>query len=647
MTRKILSLFVALMMLFTVVGVTAAPARDEEEEELPEAMIFFTNDVHCGVEDGWGYAGVAGTRNLIAELGIDTLLVDAGDHAQGGPLGTLSNGQYIIDIMNVAGYDLAIPGNHEFDYGMDAFFDLVDSAEYPYISSNFMHYEDGEPTERVFDSYKIFELAGKTVAFVGVTTPEAITKSTPVYFQNEEGEYIYGFCQDPTGDMLAAAVQTAVDEVTAQGVDYVVILGHCGIEEQASPWMSTELIPKLHGVDAFIDGHSHTVVNEVVEDADGNPVILAQTGTKLANLGMLCIMPDGSLSCYVQAADDEETFIIPDPTVEEFIAGINEEFAELLLTVVAYTEHDLVIYDPETGDRIVRKMETNLGDLCADAYRTLLDSDIAFVNGGGVRANINEGEITFENIINVHPFGNEACLVEVTGQQILDALEMGARQVPNENGGFLHAAGLTYEIHTMYEPNVIVGDDKMWEGPAGIPYRVQNVMVMDRESGEYMPLDLERVYTLASHNYMLINQGDGFAMFGRSNVNVLQEDVMIDNAVLINYIQSMPGKTVTLADGTEAEYEHVVEGYENPYGEGRIVILEDELSDTIGDANGDGEVDLEDALLVMRAVLDIQQLSENNASFCDVNGDGVLTFADALIILRVVLGLMAGFPNAE
>ena len=641
MTRKILALIVALMMLFTVVGVTAAPAVTREAD-MPESIIIFTNDVHCGVEDNWGYAGVAGVKKLFEEAGINTLLVDAGDHAQGGPLGTLSNGQYIIDIMNVAGYDLAIPGNHEFDYGMDAFFALTETAEYPYISSNFMHYEDGEPTERVFDAYKTFELGDKTVAFVGVTTPEAITKSTPTYFQNEEGEYIYGFCQDSTGDELAAAVQTAVDAAAAEGADYVIVLGHCGIDEQSSPWMSTELISKLHGIDAFIDGHSHSVVNEVVEDADGCEVSLAQTGTKLANLGMIGIFEDGHIEVEVVPYDEE--IPISDPETAEFIEGINEQFDELLHTVVAYTEHDLVIYDPVTGNRLVRSRETNLGDLCADAYRTLLDADIAFVNGGGVRANINAGEITFENILNVHPFGNEACLVEVTGQQILDALEMGARQCPGENGGFLQAAGITYEIHTALEPNVIVGDDKMWEGPAGIPYRVQNVMVMDRESGEYEPLDLDRTYTLASHNYMLMDQGDGFAMFGRSNVNVLQEDVMIDNAVLINYIQSMPGKTVTLADGTEAEYEHVVEGYENPYGEGRIVIVEDELSDTVGDANGDGEVDLEDVLRVMRAVLEIQPLSENNASFCDVNGDGVLSFEDALIILRVVLGLMPGFP---
>ena len=637
--KKLLSLLVALVMIFACMNVWAVPARDGEDDdsELPESMIFFTNDVHCGIEDGWGYAGVAGARNLIDSITdedgnklVDTLLVDAGDAIQGGPIGTLSRGQYIIDIMNQAGYDLAIPGNHEFDYGMDRFLELAESAEFPYVSSNFMHYENGEPTERVFDAYKVFELGTKKVAFVGVTTPEAITKSTPTYFQDEEGNYIYGFCQDNSGDMLVEAIQDAIDEV-AEEVDYVIVIGHLGIDEQSSPWMSTEVIPRLHGIDVFIDGHSHSVLNEVVENADGEEVLLVQTGTKLANLGMISIYEDGSLEATIQAADDEETMIIPDPATQELIDQINAEFEDLLNTVVAYTNFDLTVNDPVTGERLVRKAETNLGDLCADGYRTLLDADIAFVNGGGVRANIPAGDITFQQIINVHPFGNEACLVEVSGQQILDALEMGSRAYPGENGGFLQVAGLKYEIHPDVEPNVTVGDDKMWLGPVDpeLPYRVQNVQVMNKETGEYEALDLEKTYKLASHNYMLLNQGDGFAMFGRNNINVLLENVMIDNAVLINYIQSMPG---------DEEHEHIViDDYADPLGQGRIVVVEEEAIP--GDANGDGVVDTEDALIILRAAMGIEGDAEALLENCDVNEDGVIDTVDALLVLRMAMGI--------
>ena len=637
--KKLLSLLVALVMIFACMNVWAVPARDGEDDdsELPESMIFFTNDVHCGIEDGWGYAGVAGARNLIDSITdedgnklVDTLLVDAGDAIQGGPIGTLSRGQYIIDIMNQAGYDLAIPGNHEFDYGMDRFLELAESAEFPYVSSNFMHYENGEPTERVFDAYKVFELGTKKVAFVGVTTPEAITKSTPTYFQDEEGNYIYGFCQDNSGDMLVEAIQDAIDEV-AEEVDYVIVIGHLGIDEQSSPWMSTEVIPRLHGIDVFIDGHSHSVLNEVVENADGEEVLLVQTGTNLANLGMISIYEDGSLEATIQAADDEETLIIPDPATQELIDQINAEFEDLLNTVVAYTNFDLTVNDPVTGERLVRKAETNLGDLCADGYRTLLDADIAFVNGGGVRANIPAGDITFQQIINVHPFGNEACLVEVSGQQIIDALEMGSRAYPGENGGFLQVAGLKYEIHPDVEPNVTVGDDKMWLGPVDpeLPYRVQNVQVMNKETGEYEALDLEKTYKLASHNYMLLNQGDGFAMFGRNNINVLLENVMIDNAVLINYIQSMPG---------DEEHEHIViDDYADPLGQGRIVVVEEEA--VPGDANGDGVVDTEDALIILRAAMGIEGDAEALLENCDVNEDGVIDTVDALLVLRMAMGI--------
>ncbi len=631
MTRKILSLFIVAVMLFASIGAIAAPfsTRDEDTPDMPETVILFTNDVHCGIEDGWGYAGVAGVKDLFETAGINTLLVDAGDHAQGGPIGTLSHGQYIIDIMNFVGYDLAIPGNHEFDYGMDQFMHLVDSANYPYISANFMHYENGAATAPVFDAYKTFEVGGKKIAFVGATTPEAITKSTPTYFQDAEGNYIYGFCQDQTGDGLVAAIQAGVDAAAAEGADYIFVIGHCGIDEQSSPWMSTELIPRLHNIDGFIDGHSHSVINETVENADGETVFLAQTGTKLANIGMVGIFADGHIEVELEEYS-EEYAELADPDTQAFIDGINAEFDELLHTVVAYTDHGLYVNDPETGNRMVRSRETNLGDLCADAYRTLLDADIAFVNGGGVRANINEGEITFENIINVHPFGNEACLVEVTGQQILDALEMGARQCPDENGGFLQVSGLTYEIHTNVEANVVIDEDKMWLGAAGGEYRVQNVMVMDKETGEYQPLDLTKTYKLASHNYMLLNQGDGMAMFGRNNVTILQEDVMIDNAVLISYIQSMPGND---------QYEHVVQGYENPYGEGRITIIDYDVPAEVGDVNGDGVIDLADALLAMRAALELVELPDANLAAADMNGDGEVTLVDALIILRTALGL--------
>ena len=323
------------------------------------------------------------------------------------------------------------------------------------------------------------------------------------------------------------------------------------------------------GADAFIDGHSHSTIDTEVADKDGNLVLHGQTGTKLENIGKLTIKADGTLEMELLPASEK---VKDDAETKAYIDSIKAEYDELLQEVVAYTENPLTINDPDTGARAVRRAETNLGDLCADAYRTLLGADVAFVNGGGVRANIPVGEITYENILNVHPFGNAAVLAEVTGQQILDALEMGARVCPGENGGFLQVAGLTYEINVNAPANITLDDKDMWTGPAGIPYRVRNVMVLNRETNAYEPLDLEKTYTLASHNYMLKSQGDGMAMFGEKNITVLQDEVMLDNKVLINYIQSMPGKDVTLPDGTVKHYDHVVSAYADPKGEGRIKV---------------------------------------------------------------------------
>ena len=544
---------------------------DEEEPEpfhpvTGYAIVLFTNDVHCGIEDGWGYAAVAGLKKSLEAQGNEVLLVDAGDHIQGGPVGTLTKGTAIIDIMNAAGYDLAIPGNHEFDYGMDQFLNVViPMANYPYISANFVNLPGNTA---VLDAYKIIEAAGKKIAFVGLSTPETITKSTPTYFQNEAGAYIYGFCQDDTGAGVVAAAQAAINAAKAEGATHVIVVGHMGIDEQSSPWTAPEIIAQLSGVDAFIDGHSHSVINAEVADKDGHKVLHGQTGTKLANVGKLSIAPDGSLTMELLPASEKGE---DDPATREVVDAIKAQHEELLNTVVAKTTFDLTVNDPDTGKRAVRSKETNLGDLCADAYRELLGADIAFVNGGGVRANIPTGNITFGQILNVHPFGNAACLVEVTGQQIFDALEHASRNVPGENGGFLQVSGLKYEIHSYIEANTTTDSDGMWTGHKDdtAPFRVQNVQVLNKTTGEYEDLDLTKKYTLASHNYMLKSQGDGFAMFGTQNVTLLQDEVKIDNQVLIEYIQSMPQDNgLSVVDAK----------YANPRGEGRIKIVPEEIT---------------------------------------------------------------------
>ena len=547
MKKKLLALTLVLMLLLAGCGSAApaetpAPTPAEETAYLGldnDIVILYTNDVHCAVDDNLGYTGLATVKNALEAQGKHVVLVDNGDAVQGDTIGTLSNGEYIIDIMNEIGYDVATPGNHEFDYGMDQFLALTEQANFPYVSANFVD-NDGNT---VLDPYVIKDVAGVKIAFVGISTPKTITTSTPKYFQDDNGNYIYAFQQDETGEKLYAAVQSAVDAARAEGAQFVIALAHLGIEEDCSPWTSSEVIVNTTGIDAVLDGHSHSMIQgEKVKNKDGAEVLLSSTETKLAYIGCLTIKDDGSMS----------TTLIGDNGMKEFIGGIQEEFEELVNTVVASTDVDLIIKDPASGERIVRVSETNLGDLCADAYRAMSGADVAIVNGGGVRADIPAGDITYGQIIAVHPFGNEMCVVECTGQEILDALELGCSKLPAESGGFLQVSGMTYTVDLNVESTVKLDENGMFVEVEG-ERRVKDVTI----GGE--PLDPEKTYTLASHNYKLKDCGDGYSMFA-DNV-FLQDSVMIDNQVLINYIVDVLGGTVG-------------EEYDDPYGQGRITIIE-------------------------------------------------------------------------
>ena len=510
-------------------------------------VILHTNDVHTATQ---GYAAVAAyEKELAGQYGADRVtLVDAGDAIQGGPIGTLTEGASLVDIMNYVGYDYAIPGNHEFDYGMDVTLSLLEKSNATYLSCNFMDLKTGKT---VAEPYALETYGDVDVAYVGITTPESFTKSTPAYFQDENGNYIYGFCEGNDGQDLYDAVQASIDAAAAEGADVIIALGHCGVDEQSSPWMSTEIIANTTGLDAFIDGHSHTVIEgQAVQDQAGNDVVLTSTGTKLANIGEMTIAPDGAVSTKLVSGYTEV-----DPETDAFVKDIQAQYEDKLNEVVAKSDVTLTVNDPETGDRLVRNRETNLGDLCADAYRTVLGADIAFVNGGGIRDNIAAGDITYGQIIAVHPFGNTACVVEATGQEIIDALEMASRSAPGENGGFLQVSGLKYTIDLNIESSVQVDDKSMFVSVDGLR-RVKDVQVLN-QNGEYEPIDLEKTYTLASHNYMLKSGGDGINMF--MDNKILQDEVMIDNQVLITYIRDF-------LEGV------VGDAYANPYGEGRITV---------------------------------------------------------------------------
>jgi len=527
-------------------------------EKPVDIAVLYTNDIHCAVdsdsENGIiGYSKLAQLKKDIAKTGTPVLLVDAGDAVMGEPIGAVSEGENIIKIMNLSGYDYAIPGNHEFDYGMDRFFKLTEMADFKYLSCNFKEIANDQ---LVFPGYDIQEIGGRKIAFVGVSTPETLSSSSPASFMDKDMNYIYGFYQDKTGEALYDQVQKTIDEAKKDGADYVIVIAHLGIESSCSPWMSTELIENTTGIDVVLDGHSHSILEqEMVKNADGKSVILTSTGTKFANIGKLTITADGNLK--TELINENTTVLEEEAEVSEKIELIKSEFETAMQEVVAHTEVDLVINDPlyENTDqpvRLVRITETNLGNLCADAYRSVTGAEIGFVNGGGVRDAIKAGDITYEDIIKVNPFGNYICMIEATGQQIIDMLEMGARSLPAEDGTFQQVSGMTFAIDVTVPSSVVVDEQGMFIEVAG-EYRVKNVKIQGED------IELEKIYTLASHDYLLKELGGGATMF--TGCNMVLDSIMLDNQALITYITEY-------LDGV------IGEEYSDPYGEGRITIIQ-------------------------------------------------------------------------
>ena len=562
------------------VGAPAASACWTGEKS--EVTILYTNDVHTYIDKQapeLTYAAIAALKQSYQNAGKKVLLVDAGDHVQGTAYGSMDQGASIIELMNAAGYDAATPGNHEFDYGMDRAKELMRDADFPYLSCNWV---DLRTNLRVLPEIKVFVRGGVRIAFVGITTPETFTKSTPAYFMNKaQTKYIYDILGGEYGQKLYSAVQKAVDKAKCLA-DVVIGLGHLGVDPSSSPWTSEEVIAHTTGFDAFIDGHSHTVMeNKQVADASGRMVTLTQTGAYFANVGEMTIAPDGTISTRLVSTYDQE-----DPAVAAEQAAWVSSVDEMLGEKIAVADTKFYITDPATGKRRIRSGETNLGDFVADGIYTYfneveqLHCDIAIMNGGGIRSDEDAGYWTFKTCKQVSPFGNVACLMSVTGKQIQDALEFAARFAGaegKENGGFLQVAGATYEIHTDI-PNTVQTDDKnVWIGSATGTPRVQNVKIYDRANGTYVPLDENKTYALAGMNYTLRNLGDGFAMF--DGAELIKDYVSEDYLVMSTYAMAFGGVDaeglphLSSANSVLAEYPGYLLDYENPYGAGRISIL--------------------------------------------------------------------------
>ena len=570
----------------TAVSVGAPAAFAEETNcffgDKADVTILYTNDVHTYIDNKSPkptYAAIAALKKSIEDTGRDVLLVDAGDHIQGTAYGSMDDGATIIELMNEAGYDLATPGNHEFDYGMARAKTVLREADFPYVSCNWVDLRTGF---NVLPSVKFFFVGGRKIAFVGVTTPETFTKSTPAYFMNDaQTKYIYDILGGEDGQKLYDAVQEAIDKAEFWGADTIIGLGHLGVDPSSSPWTSEEVIAHTHGFTAFIDGHSHTVMaNKQVTDASGKAVTLTQTGSYFKNIGKMTVGADGTITTeLIDTYEGLDAAVAA--TASNWISAVDDMLGE----EIAVGDTKFYINDPATGKRRIRSGETNLGDFVADGIYTYfneieeLHCDVAIMNGGGIRTDVEAGPWSFKTCKTVSPFGNVACLMSVTGQQIQDALEFGARFAGaegKENGGFLQVAGARYTIHPMIPNTVQTNDKNVWTGSAATP-RVSNVEIYDKTTGTYQPLDPNATYALAGMNYTLRNLGDGFAMF--DGATLIKDYVSEDYLVMSSYAAMFGGVDtnglphLASANSPLADYPGYLLNYEDPYGAGRIQMI--------------------------------------------------------------------------
>ena len=563
---KHIKLFLAITLSFLLVGCmgpiaytmpTPTPTLESNNTSLEDDIyIFFTSDVHCGVDENLGFTGLKALVDDTRLVHPYVSLVDLGDYLQGGTLGSLTKGKSIIEIMNEMNYDYVTIGNHEFDYTVEELDKRLHELNAQVITSNVKYTGHKKNIFEEYPTYVIHEYGPVKVAFLGVLTPTSITSSTPKYFM-EDGEIVYDFYSERNGDELAERVQSIVDEARSNGADYVVALTHLGSTPHYTPYDSISLIHKTNGIDVVLDGHSHSVVIEDhYPNKDGKDVILSSVGTKMQNAGELIIGKDGSLTTMLVSE-----FHHHDVDIESDILAKEDEQKPILDDKIGVAPFDFTIMDDE-GHRIVRSRETNLADFVADAYRYVMDADIGLTNGGGVRTNIVQGDITFGDILNVNPFQNTVGTCRATGQQILDALEFGAKETlgitvldgnsVGEFGAFLQVSGLKYTIDTSIPTGVVLDDNGMLKEIKG-ERRVQDVQVL--KDGQYVPLDPNEKYVVASISYLLFESGDGNTAF--AGAEMIEQGSQIDVNCLRDYLTQMNG---------------IPDTYRNPLGEGRITV---------------------------------------------------------------------------
>lgn len=527
-----------LWVMCCLVGCRTLPKQADRGEAVKPIVILYENDVHCAVD---GYAKLAGVEKMQRLSTPYVTTVSCGDFVQGGIVGAVSQGEHIIEIMNRVGYDVVTLGNHEFDYGRSQLFKLMNLLDAEVVNANFSSLE----TERlVFKPYRIIRYGEVDVAYIGFTTTTTMDMVSPLTFQDGNGKVIYGF----TKERFYENAQAYVDDARANGAEYVVALSHLGDLPDEDHPTSLSLIAQTTGIDVLLDGHAHRVIPDtLVTNREGKPVLMSSTGEQFEWIGILTISEDGMCSTRLVSTKDNEVQI--DKEVQSFVNVIKEKALKNGERVVGMSEMVLSINDA-AGNRLVRSQEAPLGNFCADAFRIILDTDVSLINGGGIRGDIPKGEVTYNDLVAVLPFNNTLCKASLTGQQLLDALEMSVRWLPYEYGEFMQVSGMSFKVDSTVVSPVVIGEDGLFSHVADAPRRVSELKILNKESGEYRPVELEKRYTLAGLSYQIKALGSqGIFRYAVLEEDNLGQDVEILASYLEKHLGGKIGKEYSHTDG--------------------------------------------------------------------------------------------------
>ena len=526
--------FIAISMVsFISITLFSCGQIDKPKKQDKDISIIYTSDIHSvidnvideeSIETSLGYAKVAAYKKNL-EANNYVALVDSGDYLQGEFISTISKGKYIMEAINEMHYDVLTLGEHEFDYGMDTLQTRLNEFNGDVVSCNISYTGKKENKLNIVQPYVIKKYGIKKVAFLGITSPKTLTTSDPRNFMEDE-ETVYDF-GGTTKEEFYSLIQSNIDKCKKAGADYIIALSHLGSLESCSPFSSIDVINNTSGVTAFLDGHSHNDLPwTTYKNKDNIDTYLVNTGYKLKEFASITIKIDGSIAYdYIDKYEEVDTDI--DTFVKSLQAKAKQDGEKVITNIDIDLNGELAI---------TQTRETPLGDLVADAFRYGADADIGVVNGGAIRHGLNQGNVTYEQIMNIHPFANQLTKKKTTGSKIRDYLEFASKDVtdtPKENpfGAFSQVSGLRYKIDTTIESTVVTtpeGDFVEVEGAR----RVKDIQVLENDT--YVDLVDSKEYTIASNDFLLEGGGDGAIMF--KNDETIPCASYFDYELLVHYI---------------------------------------------------------------------------------------------------------------